>query len=209
MKRIINTIIGLSFITSSLMANMFIGVEYLENSMSYEIEDDYGNTQESDPVDITGTSLLIGWGSLDTSSFRIYYSTRESEYDYETTEYGFNHKIYFGSKSLKWSVQYGLGLGEFETSEAENYIIGDIGVGISYIFDKTIELSIGYDMKHTSRTESEYVYDSYYGYSEEKEYTVTGTGSNIYIGLSYWFGTTTNDVDKSVTQNLPTRRRVY
>ncbi|MEA3229021.1 MAG: hypothetical protein U9P38_08135 [Campylobacterota bacterium] len=191
MKKIVGAIVGLSLLVSSAKANMFIGADYiLENSMTYETEyEDFDHTFESDPIDISGYSILLGWGSVDTSSFRIYYSLQETEYDYEQTEYGFNHRLYFdAAKKVKWSIQYGLGLGELENEELENYVIGNIGLGLSYLLNKNVEFSLGYDMKYTQR--------------EEDYYTQTGTGSNIYLGVSYWFG----ESPESENRSLPRRR---
>ncbi len=199
MKKIASVLISLSFITSSLMANMFFGIEYLQNNMTYETEYDNGLSYESEPIDITGTSILIGWGSLETSSFRVYYSLLENEdtEGSEVIEYGFNHKLYFDiTKNFKWSLQYGLGLGELENTDLENYIIADIGIGASYLVTKNVEFSLGYDVKSTSRSED--------------NYTEKASGSNIYLGISYWFGTTsTSNNDSSASKNLPTRRRAY
>lgn len=164
MKKIATLIAGVSLIASTAMADIFVGLDYVNGDSMDVIYDtyNYGSVEKG------GYTLRVGGGSTSDSTTEFYYSSL----DYDTTELGMNVRPYFDiMDQAKFYIQGGVNYG---TASSIEYLGLKVGAGASYLVTDQVELSLGYDYKLWGQINDDGMYSS--------------SGGGIYFGVSYWFG---------------------
>jgi opacity protein-like surface antigen len=211
MKRLI---VISAVLASALQAQWFVGVDYpLVSSMSsdYEI---YSGESYSGSVDYEYKpfTLKIGAGDSKGSNWNFYYSSEKIEYEggksnKPLNEFGWDYRWGFNVDAMQGKftpfIQTGISYGwqddYFDGEDGSNVGV-KLGIGVNYMVTPKAQLVLGLDYKYRGWTDVDSTdeEDGYY-----REFYRSDSGTKLYVGFNYWFGTS-NITQKSVqTSNLP------
>lgn len=189
MKKIGLLITGLSLVASSLVADVFVGVDYLPSAdMTYTTDYGYGQSSES-TNSLSGYTLSVGMGTQDSFMLEAYYSDFTPEKGSETySELGLNMRPYFNiSDGLSLYLEAGVGTGSTSSSESRTSLNLNAGAGVSYTVAKKVELNLGYMYKMQSWDDTEtYAWNG--NTYVPVTISTTSSGAGLYLGVNFWFG---------------------
>lgn len=213
--------LAVAIFTGSLNAQQwFVGVEYPMMSNMSTKWDVSGAVSYSGNADFSyqPLKLKVGVGTPGDWNMNIYYQTAKRKYDrgFEDdeaiNELGYDIRKEFGLEGVQGLAPYvqgGIGYGWQKLPKISNYYTtySDMslfsvkaGIGIAYLFTNHFQGVLGIDYKYRASDEVEFMSIT------EPSYTVkqTDTGTQLYIGLNFWFGEDTQvKQDKNNSEHVP------
>jgi len=203
------TLFTTALLANTLYGQWFIGVDYVvSSSMSREWEmttDQGGSNSGDDDFEYKPLIIKLGNGTIDGSSWSIYYSSEKLEFDNGKSEeplneFGFD---YLGSINIGTANNFvpfyklGINTATFEYTDGDASALGvKVGLGVNYNINSNSQFTLGVDYKYRQWEDkdfedSEYENGSYYTTTETL--SMTDSGTRIYIGFNYYFGSSNSD----------------
>jgi len=216
MNKITKLLLATSIAALPSMAGVFVGIDYnTGDDFSAESTAESGYAFDTNEITLSGYTISLGSGSIDSSIFEVYYSSqstegehvysifdRYAEYIYSSDTYseiGLNYRPYWKvSGDLHWYLDMGLAYGSSDTLSSSYFSLSDdtiscaalkLGAGISYIIADQFELNVGYRYSYNTWSDVEVQFSD----GSRDTVSTTSSGGGIYLGMNIWFGNASSD----------------
>jgi len=217
MNKITKLLLATSLAALPSMAGVFIGLDYNGgDDLSAESTTSSGHQLKTNEEVLSGYTISLGAGSVDSGIFEVYYSSQSvsdghvfvvaddsAKYIYSGDEYseiGINYRPYWEiAKDFHWYLDLGAAYGSTEVSALPGIVLSDssvstvalkAGAGVSYTLLNQFELNLGY--RHSFNTWSDIEITD--GFSFYDTVSTTSSGGGIYLGVNIWLGDSSSEV---------------
>jgi opacity protein-like surface antigen len=211
MHKITKLLLATSIAALPSMAGVFVGLDYNPSDSISTTSDGLGNDSFDEVM--SGYTVSLGIGSVDSRIFEIYYSSQTAsdgnifelpQYyggtiysGQDFSEIGITYRPYWEiTHHIHWYLDIGISQKTTEISSTSNINLNEDtlnalsvagGLGLSYNITNRFELNVGYRVSRSDWKRMHYPVDRDYTSDDVEEYA-SSTTAGMYFGVNIWFG---------------------